>query len=258
MSNRINSEYLYLVAFITEIFNMKKFILLFIFSIFTLYSFAQNMTGAELLEKSIKYHDPKGKWSKVKMTLDLKQETPNRPERTTTSKFNNKKGTFWQKDISDENTVTRSLENDICTHELNGKKTFTEDEIKKHRLECKWTKFWRDYQTYLYGLPMKLKDNGTTVHDKVEKTTFQNQDCWKLKVTYEEPVGHDTWYFYFHPTTYALIGYRFYHEEEKNDGEYITLEDEIIIKGIRLPRDRKWYFNIDNKFLGKDYILSGK
>lgn len=237
---------------------MKHIIILTILSFFSLQLFSQTMTGKELLEKSIQYHDPKGKWEKAKITLNLKQDTPDRPQRFTTFKVNNKKGTFWQQDVRGENKVIRSLEKDKCTHELNGKKTFSDEEIKAHRLECKWTKFWRDYQTYLYGLPMKLKDPGAIIHDKIEKTTFQKKECWQLKVTYNEAVGKDIWYFYFHPKTYALIGYKFYHDESKNDGEYITLEDEIKVKGMRLPRDRKWYFNIDNKFLGTDYILSGK
>lgn len=220
--------------------------------------FSQNMTGKELLERSLKYHDPKGKWEKVKLTMNLKQDTPNRPKRLTTFILNNKKGTFWQKDKRGDDVTIRNLENDTCSHQLNGKSTFTEEEIKEHRLECKWTKFWRDYQSYLYGLPMKLKDQGTIIHEEVEQTTFQDKACWKMKVTYQESVGKDTWYFYFHPQTYALIGYRFYKDESKNDGEYIILRDEIKINGIKFPRDRKWYFNIDDKFLGTDFILSGK
>ena len=238
---------------------MKRILIFTLLSFFALNIFSQTtMTGKELLEKSLRYHDPKGKWNKANITLHLKQDSPNRPERITVSKINNKKNTFWQKDVSGENTVIRSLKNGACTLELNGKKTFTKEEIKKHRLTCKMTKFWRNYQTYLYGLPMKLKDPGTIIHDKVEKTIFQDKECWALKVTYEEAVGHDIWYFYFHPKTYALIGYRFYHDEAKGDGEYITLDDEVTVKGMKIPRDRKWYFNLDDKYLGTDYVLSGK
>ena len=50
------------------------------------------------------------------------------------------------------------------------------------------------------------------------------------------------------------MGYRFYHVEEKNDGEYITLEGEEKIKGIRFPKTRKWYYNKDDKFLGADIL----
>jgi hypothetical protein len=216
------------------------------------------MTGHELLEKSIRYHDPKSKWEKAELTFNLKQDTPSRPKKLTTFKINNKKNIFWQKDVSGRNIVIRSLEKDTCKISLNGKTTFSEDEVKMNRLTCQMTRFWRDYQTYLYGLPMKLKDPGTKIHEKVKMIKFQDKNCWQLKVSYAEPVGHDTWYFYFHLKTYALVGYRFYHDESKNDGEYIILEDEIQINDIRFPRDRKWYFNIDDKFLGMDYIHSGK
>lgn len=236
---------------------MKLLSICTLFSFLSSYAFSQ-MTGHELLEKSIRYHDPKSKWEKAELTFNLKQDTPSRPKKLTTFKINNKKNIFWQKDVSGRNIVIRSLEKDTCKISLNGKTTFSEDEVKMNRLTCQMTRFWRDYQTYLYGLPMKLKDPGTKIHEKVKMIKFQDKNCWQLKVSYAEPVGHDTWYFYFHLKTYALVGYRFYHDESKNDGEYIILEDEIQINDIRFPRDRKWYFNIDDKFLGMDYIHSGK
>ncbi|MEM1322964.1 MAG: hypothetical protein AAGG75_22050 [Bacteroidota bacterium] len=59
---------------------------------------------------------------------------------------------------------------------------------------------------------------------------------------------------YIHPSTYALLGYRFYHDESKNDGEYITLEGKVLLNGIRFPQTRKWYKNADDKFLGADIL----
>ena len=226
--------------------------------VFSINSYSQDISGEELLEKAIQYHDPKGKWEKSKITLNLKQETPSRPTRLTTTIIDNKKNTFWQKDEQDGQTVVRNLENDSCFQELNGKTAFTDEEKKKHRLDCKWTKFWRDYQSFLYGLPMKLKDPGTIVHEEVKETTFQKKECLALKITYDEAVGKDTWYFYFHPKSFAMIGYRFFHDESKNDGEYITLEGEVKVNGMRLPQDRKWYINMDDKYLGQDYLMSAK
>jgi len=54
-----------------------------------------------------------------------------------------------------------------------------------------------------------------------------------------------------------LIGYRFYHEEAKNDGEYITLEGEESVQGIKIPKNRHWYYNKDDKFLGADFLVRG-
>ena len=77
---------------------------------------------------------------------------------------------------------------------------------------------------------------------------------WVLKVTYEPEVGSDTWYFYFDQKTYALKRYQFFHDESLNDGEYIILEDELEIAGIRMPKDRSWFYNSDNTYLGKDTL----
>mgnify|MGYP003315646006 CR=1 FL=1 len=67
-------------------------------------------------------------------------------------------------------------------------------------------------------------------------------------------VGSDTWYFYFDQKTYALKRYQFFHDESLNDGEYIILEDELEIAGIRMPKDRSWFYNSDNTYLGKDTL----
>ena len=102
---------------------------------------------------------------------------------------------------------------------------------------------------------MKLKDPGTIIDPKVTAIDFDGQKSLALRVTYEEAVGKDIWYFYFHPETYALIGYRFYHDESKNDGEYITLEGEESLSSLRLPKIRKWYTHKENKFLGADILV---
>ena len=76
---------------------------------------------------------------------------------------------------------------------------------------------------------MKLKDEGTIVHDKVEQRTFKGKTYNVLKVTYRQEVGSDTWYFYFHPETNAMEVYQFYHDEAKNDGEYVLLTNEVVV-----------------------------
>ena len=101
---------------------------------------------------------------------------------------------------------------------------------------------------------MKLRDKGTKIQEKVTTTAFQGQEVLSMKVTYDEEVGADIWYFYFHPMTYALVGYRFYHDETANDGEYIPLEGEEIINGIRFPKTRTWYVNKDDRLLGTDIL----
>jgi len=59
-------------------------------------------------------------------------------------------------------------------------------------------------------------------------------------------------------TSYALVGYRFYHSESDNDGEYIPFEGEIVDEatGLRLPSTRTWYYNNGDGHLATDQIVS--
>jgi hypothetical protein len=107
---------------------------------------------------------------------------------------------------------------------------------------------------------MKLKDAGTNLSDKVEKKTFKGKDYLVLKVTYDDAVGSDVWYFYFNPSTYAMEIYQFFkkdeHGKEKSDtGEYILLSEEALVNGIKMPKARAWYYNKDDKYLGTDTLV---
>jgi hypothetical protein len=75
-----------------------------------------------------------------------------------------------------------------------------------------------------------------------------------LRVTYDPSVGSDVWYFYFDQASYALKRYQFFHDESKNDGEYVILKDELDVAGIRMPKDRSWFYNSDDTYLGTDLL----
>ncbi len=49
--------------------------------------------------------------------------------------------------------------------------------------------------------------------------------------------------------------YQFYHEESKNDGEYILLTEEIEVNGIKMPKNRAWYYNKNHEYLGTDFLF---
>ena len=52
-----------------------------------------------------------------------------------------------------------------------------------------------------------------------------------------------------------MRGYRFYHDEEKNDGEYIYLDGLTKYKNIKIPSKRDWYTHKEDKFLGSDKLV---
>lgn len=216
----------------------------------------QAQTAKEILAKSINYHDPKGKWESGKFQLKLKESRPNGTFRETNIKLDNRQQSFELTQKRDDRQVYRYVKGDQCENKLDGKTTFTEEEGKKFRLDCSYSPRMKDYYTYLYGLPMKLRDPGTILGEEVKTVEFDGRQLLQVRVTYEEAVGNDIWYFYFDPATYAMSGYRFYHDESKNDGEYILISGEQKVGPMRLPKTRKWYTHKEDKLLGTDELVN--
>jgi hypothetical protein len=233
---------------------MLKSIFLYVFLFCTTISFAQELTGQQLLEKAIQYHDPNGNWETFNGTLQITMETPKNPDRVSTIKINLPQEYFYVKATRGEQTTEYTVEKENCMISHNGKSNLSDDILKENNLSCKRANLFKNYYTYLYGLPMKLKDEGTIIDPKVQKKTFKGKEYLVLKVTYTEKVGKDIWYFYFDPTTYTMEVYQFFKNESKNDGEYILLTEEIVVNDIKMPKKRAWYYNKDNGYLGTDIL----
>ena len=219
---------------------------------------AQSITADQLVNRTIAFHDPDGWWDRVKMDMVIEMKTPNRPARLSNVVVDNINGGFEISVLSNDKLLEWRVDGkDSCDFKVNFVAP-TVAQADSLSLTIDRAKFLRNYYTYLYGLPMKLKDAGTRIGDEVIETTFMGKPVLALRVTYDESVGKDIWYFYFNPSTYAMVGYRFYHDEAKNDGEYIVLEDMIIEQGLRIPRNRSWFTNAEDKLLGTDYLKEFK
>lgn len=219
-----------------------------------LVSFSQELTGPQLLDKTINYHDPNNNWSSFKGNLDITMRTPDGKERVSTITMNLPKEFFQVSSKKDGVALQQTVNKGACELMLNGSSSISDEDIKTHRLTCERANMYKNYYTYLYGLPMKLKDPGTIIHSKTEKKTFKGKEYIVLKATYEKEVGEDVWYFYFDQKTYAMEVYQFFHEESKNDGEYILLSGEEKVSEIKIPKTRAWYYNKGDKHLGTDVL----
>ncbi|QOD59472.1 hypothetical protein H9I45_08815 [Polaribacter haliotis] len=234
---------------------MKKLITLTI--LFTsVISFSQEITGNQLLEKAIKFHDPNGNWETFKGELFVTMEMPKSSPRKSRIRINLPEQYFLVKAVKDTIVTEYAIHKGDCSMAINGNTKPSEKLKKKHGLSCERANLYKNYYTYLYGLPMKLKDKGTIIDKKVERKTFKGKEYLVLKATYSKEVGKDTWYFYFDPKTYAMEVYQFF-KEAKDSGEYILLSGLETINGVKMPKNRAWYYNKDNGYLGTD-ILSVK
>jgi hypothetical protein len=214
----------------------------------------QDLSGPALLDHAIAFHDPNNHWREFEGEFKVTMKTPNSSNRTSNIKLNNRQQTFTLNVEKDNDAYTYVLNKNACEIILNGSTTITEEDRTKFKLSCERGSMMKNYYTYLYGLPMKLKDPGTIIDPKVLKKTFKNKEYLVLKASYKAEVGEDIWYFYFDPLTYAMEVYQFYHDEAKNDGEYILLSGLEEINGIKMPKTRAWYYNKDNTYLGTDIL----
>jgi hypothetical protein len=237
---------------------MKKNIV-FAIIITVFMSCEKELTSEQILNNSISYHDPNNEWNTFNSTFHITMETPDSPNRESDITINNPESAFYLKVVKDTTMIEYKVRGDNCNIAFNRSAQFTEEEAKANNLNCDRAKMYKNYYSYLYGLPMKLKDPGTHISETAELRSFKGKEYLVLKVTYDESVGSDNWYIYLDPETYAMEVYQFFKKDEngnqKDDsGEYILLTEEMVVNFIKMPKVRAWYYNKDDAYLGTDIL----
>ncbi|MEO1085547.1 MAG: DUF6503 family protein, partial [Acidobacteriota bacterium] len=215
-------------------------------------SAAVSPAAEELLSRSIAHHDPEGLFLSGSWCLSFVESRPGGSDRQSEIVVDVPNERFRMVRRA-EHEIAGRLDTERCEMTLDGRADVSEAEREEHRISCERLTLMRNYYVYLWGLPMKLRDPGTRLGE-VEETTFIDLQAYGLRVTYDAEVGGDIWYFYFDRESSALVGYRFYHDESKNDGEYIVLTGEHGAHGMRLPESRAWYTHQDDRHLGTDRL----
>lgn len=214
------------------------------------------ISADSLLSRSIQYHDPEGNWGTKAHMLQLGESRPGGGTRYTRISIYPDADTFDLQQIRGKDKVQLRLMGGTYSFSHLGRTDIPDSTRQRLRLTEERTRLLRDYYTYLWGLPMKLKDPGTVLQPQVHKVWFGGKELLELEVQYAPDTGGDIWFFFFDPETYALSGYSFYHKEDgPGTGEYILLEGEALVDKMLLPAVRHWYYTEDNLYLGTDEIL---
>jgi hypothetical protein len=204
-----------------------------------------------LLARSIAYHDPGGLFMSRVHRLSLREMRPGAPDRRTIITFDGPGTELVLEQQRDGRLIEAAVDPSGCSASLDGSTAIPDSLVSRYRLSCEGLRWVRDYYAFLFALPMKLAAPGTRLAPEATRSTFQGEPFHELRVTFDAEVGTDTWLVYLDPATHTLLGYRFYHDEAADDGEYIILDGEVSASGIRLPRERRWHVNADDRFLGR-------
>jgi hypothetical protein len=221
-------------------------------------------SAAELVERSIQYHDPQDRWRNTVVDLVAVVELAPRlasergyAKRIDHLQFDLKNEIFSVESNRGEQTFRISTNAGSYSVSLNGSTEIDAERREELGLQQDRLPRWHHYFEYMFGLPMKLRDPGTRIEPTVTTLMFNGSEVWAVRVTYDPKVGSDVWDFFFDPKNAALVGCRFFHDEAKNDGEQIAFSEEIVGSGgMRLPKVRSWHMNEDGEWIANDEIES--
>lgn len=221
---------------------------------FLLFQSIDTPSGKTIVAKSIEFHDPNNHWQSLQAHFDFVESRPNGEDRYGSIEIDNLRGNFCSNREVNKMHVQRHIILDSCFYNIDEYDELTDKEFEEYKLNEERSLSLRNYYLYLWGLPMKLNDAGTIIEEKTRRSKFDGKEAYEVKVLYDKKTGSDTWFFYFDPENFAMIGYRFYHDIKKNDGEYILLNDDELVFGIHIPKSRSWYTHKDSTFLGTDVL----
>ncbi|MDG1276113.1 MAG: DUF6503 family protein [Algoriphagus sp.] len=218
---------------------MNKIYLLFIAAVISSCSTpSDQLSGPELIQKSIEFHDPNQSWPKLKATFEFTDSLPAPRESRSYS-------------VSFENNLSKMVYRNPTLNYIvwNDSVQVFEGEIENEQAIR-----MRNYYTYLWGLPMKLNDPATQIDQEVNREELNGKSYLVARVPYEK----DIWYFYIDPNSYRLEAYKFYQDEPNQKGEIIYLEGVKEFKGLKIPANRTWYRTETPEFLGTDKLIEIK
>ncbi|WP_155847132.1 DUF6503 family protein [Algoriphagus marincola] len=196
---------------------------------------SDGLTGPQLIQKSIQFHDPDGNWAEFKGTLEIEDSLPgDRPSRKYAVSFDNELSkVIYRKD-------------DLHFIVWNDSVQVFKGEIAQDRAIM-----LRNYYSYLWGLPMKLQDPKTIIEKEIKTEVLNGVAYWVVKVPYEK----DVWYFYLDKESFEMKAYKFYQDEAAQKGEIIYLDGLLEVSDMKIPKVRTWYRTEKDEFLGTDFLV---
>lgn len=193
---------------------------------------------SEVVKLAVSYHDSNSEWNGLKTKLMFTETRPSGDDRFSSIEIDNTRS-YMKINRNDE---------EIYVVDEDSSSVLTGDKEPARGLML------RNYYLYLWGLPMKLMDEGTPFDQTVTEEDFNGILCYVLRVVYEK----DTWYFHIDKSSGRMLEYKFYQDEKAGKGEVIRLEDEIMVGGIKVPQKRSWYSLPEMKYLGTDILTKSE
>ena len=213
------------------------------------------LSGKEIIEKSVLKHDPKNQWSSAEFTFRIQEPRLQNPERFSLVYLNNETDAFKLMRNREDKIASYGINADGITTVLLDNKSITDSLlIKKYLLQPERVHVYKNsYQTIL-GLPMTLNNELVSDIGTVSKAIFDGKPAFKFQVALKRKVFSDQWILYFSEEDFSLLGIDILHPNEPNRGERLYFEKSIQVQDMQLHRMKHWY-DMNGTYLGSDVTV---
>lgn len=197
------------------------------------------LTAQDIVDASIKFHDPENKWSALNadFVFESKFETNDSVPEELHININVPENGFQYTNLDRKIDITYNQ--DSC-------------EVLKGTGTCGGFRWTKNFYTYVWGLPMKLKDSATVVKPKYTLDTIQNIPLYVISVPYEK----ENFKFYFDQKSFEIKFFGFVKNGGLSKGEFIRLSGLYEYEGIKFPKHKRWEDLFNPELIGTNEVLS--
>lgn len=217
--------------------NYSILALLWIASIFcNAQDFKTNHTGKEILERTIKYHDPDGLWDNYKGKLFEVTVIANNYVVKETIEIDRPNDFYLSTCFQDFGTLKRGINKGKNIFSLNDKPDIPEDIKNNWGISDDGIKQFREQHYGHFGLPMVYKKSGMTIQDDVKVVDFDGRKCYALTFVGKPDLINNPYYsgehiLFVDMNNFSMRGIRWIVGEIDR---YVIFAGEVDINGIKI------------------------
>ena len=218
-------------------------------------------TAEEILEKSIQFHDPEGKWENYSGVLKLiNSRQKGFTAGTEVIEINVPEDYYKDTWIRGNIKIEKEVKDGKISLTINGN-TATDEQIKDFWLNDENVIGMKTWHYYHFGHLMHFKNTGSVIQKTVLEENFRGNPCYVITfIGNEGEVSHPywagKWQFKIDKESFALRGV--YTDAMMPEGWTDVYEGILEINGIKLPRVRTYYAGSGNELIYVDLFLNAK
>lgn len=217
-------------------------------------SSAEKIDATTVLEACFSYHDPNDEWPKWAGEYVVVEPRLQNPGRRSEVIFNPGAAIFEMERAYGTDIFRWKVSNSRDQAFLNGQLVTDTTLINKHRLTSERADGYRRFYSYTLGLPASLKGKYRLLDPEAVLMEWKGYEVYKIEMEVENAPIATHWELFVDSKDYRLRSYQLLPEEGL--GEYLMLDQEMEVRGMKWPRVKHWYASENDEYLGSDLILS--